>query len=107
MTISSPNIFVTPATAVITTLETWPWGFDATNLLAEGDSITSPVSVMVDTNTGAAVTLSDSPTIDGNVITQIVRGSELTAGHSYRLTVTFTASANTVPAMPLLVNVPF
>jgi hypothetical protein len=64
-----------------------------TAALPAGGSVTSPSSILTDETTGKDVTLTDSPTVTTNIITQVVRGSELTKNHVYTLVLTFTALA--------------
>ena len=69
-------------------------------------SVTVPSSTLVDTTTDQTVSLQDAPSVSGNVVTQIVRGSALTANHVYQLIVTYTAAANTVLTTVTVINVP-
>jgi len=89
------------------TSETLPWKFDVTKLLQVGDTVTSPTSVFTDLTIGSDIVLPDLPAASGNVVTQIVNGSVLTAGHQYRLVVSFVANAFTTWSVPLLLTVPF
>lgn len=98
-----------PSQVTCATSETMPLGFDTSAQLAAiepGLSPTSPVSVLVDDTTDAVVVLADPPTITGDIITQIVRGSVLVAGHRYSLSVTYTAATDTVLTMVLRVWCP-
>ena len=101
------TVLVTPSTFEIQTTETLPLGFDATALLSPGDTISASGSVLTDIATGLAITLAHVPTVYGNIITQVVVGSQLAPGHEYRLVVSFTAAANEIWSMPLIVSVPF
>ena len=103
----STPLSTTPAGFKMGVTETLPLGFDTTALLASGQSPTSPVCVLTNVTTGKAVTLADSPTINGNVITQIVRGpTQLVVDDKFVLAVTFTAAANTIWTMVLVITVP-
>ena len=83
---------VTQATA-----ENVPWAVDLTNALPSGGSVSAVATTLTDlTLNGKTVTLADPAVVAGNVVTQIVRGSVLTVGHSYLLQITYTAAANTV-----------
>lgn len=75
------------------TLATIAWPCDVTAQAGAG-APTSPSTVFLDLTTGTTVVLADRPTISGNVISQIVRGSVLTAGHSYRLSFLYTIAGN-------------
>lgn len=66
--------------------------FDTTALLVAGGAPSGAVSALYRVDTDAAVTLVDTPTVDGNIVTQRLRG--LTAGLTYRLRVTFLTSGN-------------
>lgn len=97
----------TPAGFEMATTETLPLGFDATALLAGGQTISAPSSVLLNVETGAVVTLADAPTVLGNVITQIIRGpTQLLLNEKFALSVTFTAAANTTWTMVLIITVP-
>lgn len=86
-----------PAEVTQATAENVPWAVDMTNALPSVGSVSAVTTSLVDlTLNGETVTLADAPVVAGNVVTQIVRGSVLTAGHSYRLQITYTAAANTV-----------
>jgi hypothetical protein len=102
----SSKLQTVPAGFEMGTTETLPLGFDATKLLAVGQSVSAPFSVLKNIDSGKPVTLADSPTVSGNVITQIVRGSALVALTKYALSVTFTAAANTTWTMVLVIYVP-
>lgn len=89
------------------TTETLPLGFDATALLSGAQTISAATTVLTDIATGKAVTLANGPSVNGNVITQIVVGSQLAGGHSYRLVASFTAGDDEIWSMPLVIVVPF
>lgn len=98
---------VLPRQTSMATSETLPMGFDTTPLLQELQAPVSASSVLTDLSDGdAVVELLDTPTILDNEITQIVRGSELTATHQYQLAVTFVVDAATVWTMFLVIVVP-
>jgi hypothetical protein len=80
------------------TSDTIPYGVDCTNAIStiSGGSVSSPVTKLFDMTAQQTITLQDSPTLSGNIVTQIVRGSVLTANHQYRLSVQFTAATSTV-----------
>lgn len=81
-----------PATWQIATTETLPLGVDMAALLLEGETITSPTADLVDPDDGAAVEGGvGMPSVAGSVVTQTITGSELTAGTTYRLVVSFVA----------------
>jgi hypothetical protein len=107
---------VSPANASIATSEVLPWGFDFAALLNPGESVSAAASTMVDVTNPAnptPVTLTDLPQLPQvgavppytTVVTQTVRGSNLVAGHLYRLSVSVIILARTV-TMDLNVNVP-
>lgn len=103
---AQPPIATNPGGFIMATSETWPLGFDTTNLLINDEVPSLPVSTLTDLFTGETVTLEDEPYIIGNVVTQVVRGSQLTAKHQYSLAVGFTLDAVTIPVMVLTINVP-
>lgn len=84
------------SSVAMATTDSIPFEIDMTNALPTGGSVSSPTSTLVDLKTGQAATLTDAPTVLGNVVTQIVRGPHLLAQHSYRLAVVFTAATNTI-----------
>jgi hypothetical protein len=99
--------YVSPSPFAVFRSEVWPLGFDATALLAVGDTISTPAAVLRDVKARSVVVLAHTPTVVGNVITQIVDGSQLIAGKEYRLEITFTANTNKIVTMPLVISVPF
>ena len=101
------TISTVPPLFVMATTEELPFGFDTTNLLGLGQTPSAPSSVLVDVNTGLTIALTgDAPSVVGNVVTQIVDGALLIAGHSFTLSVTFTVSADTTWTMVLTINCP-
>ena len=96
---------VNPPTFTMSVTETLALALDGAPLLTTGQSVTAQAATLVDMATKAPVTLADSPTVSGTQVVQTVRGpTELVAGHSYRLTVNFTASPSAnVWAMELIV----
>lgn len=85
-----------PAAVGMATTDVIPYGVDMTNALPSGGSVSGVTCLLTDLRTGQKITLEDNPTVAGNVVTQIVRGSQLVAGHYYRLTIVFSAATNTV-----------
>lgn len=85
-----------PFTVAMATTDEIPYGVDMTNALPSGGSVSGVSCTLLDLGTGQKITLQDSPSVAGNIVTQIVRGSALLASHHYRLTVVFTAAANTI-----------
>lgn len=83
--------FAYPASYEMSITESLGLPFDVSGYLGTGQSPASPTSSMVDMGTGDTVDLGD-PTVVAKVITQIVDGSDLDAGHEYLLIVNFTAS---------------
>lgn len=107
----SNSILVNGNPFTMATTETVPIGIDFTNYLAGGDSVSSPVSALTTTtsgpNAGKTITLGNAPTINGNIVTQIVVGSQLAASNSYLLEIMVTLNTNKVMCGALQVNVPF
>ena len=98
----------TPATFTMSVTETLAFPIDMSAYLSSGQSVASPTATLVRLDTNVAVTLSDNPSTSGNVVTQIIRGSELVANERFRLTVNFTASpsSNIWAAELIIVAVP-
>lgn len=94
---------VSPPFLELATSEVLPIAFDATALLANGDAVATPTAILtrVADGTDFADALSDSPAATDNVITVTVDGSELVAGESYRLAVSFSAGGVKVETMEL------
>lgn len=90
---TATSLSTKPGSYVMATTDIKPLGFDTSDDLAEGQTPSAPVTSMVDED-GAAIVLVDAPTISGNVITQIVRGSVMEADTRYFLTVQFTAGTD-------------
>lgn len=107
-TVSLGPLATDPAGVTQALAETVPWGIDMTKALTNvsGGTVTSPSSVLTDLTADKTVTLADSPTVSGNIVTQIVRGSVLTLNHTYRLEVTFTAASNTILSTITTITVP-
>lgn len=87
-----------PATIEFGGQEQWAVGIDCTNALAgypAGTTPTSPNVTLVNVDSNVPVTLGTSPTVTGNVVAQQIAKTLLTAGHNYRLTLTFTPSGTT------------
>lgn len=105
MTLAAP-LNTTPRTWTMATSESSPLGFDPTPLLLPGQNVASVSSVLTDLDDDSVIELLDEPTIAENVITQIVRGSELVATHQYQLAVTVTVDDNTVWTMLTTIIVP-
>ncbi|MGC8489660.1 MAG: hypothetical protein ACP5QO_15780, partial [Clostridia bacterium] len=82
----------TPGEFVMGTAEVLPIGIDVSALLQTGESVSSPSVTATDVGTGLPVTLADAPAVSGTVVTQILRGSEFTAGHAYRIGLVFNAA---------------
>jgi len=101
------TILVSPPSFVMQSSEELPLGFDATALLLSGQTVSSPTTVLTDLTTSTTITLANAPTVSGNIVTQVVVGSQLTADHVYRLVVTFTAGTDTTWSMPLQISCPF
>ena len=84
---------VNPPTFTMSVAETQTVGLDATAYLSTGQSVSSVSSSLTRLSDGQVVSLSDSPTLSGNVVSQILRGpTELDAGSVYLLRVTFVAT---------------
>ena len=101
------TIMVSPPATTMQTTEELPLGFDTSALLELGQSVTMPSATLTDLTESTTITLANRPSVNGNVITQIVDGSQLSGNHVYRLTVSFTAAADTNWSMPLQITVPF
>lgn len=87
-----PNqISVNPPSLTMLTAESLPLSFDPSPLLEFQEVPIAPTSTLVDItdpNHSVPISLTDAPVmINGKVIQQI-RGTELTAAHTYTLTVT-------------------
>jgi hypothetical protein len=77
------------------TLETIAWSVDVSAEVTQSSGPPStPSSAMLDKFNGLGVALSDAPTLNGNLVSQIVRGSALTPGHSYRLSFVVVIAGN-------------
>lgn len=89
------TLSVSPDRLEMSTKDQRELAFDFSQL---GTTVSSPGAQLTDDN-GTTVALSDSPTTSGAQVLQWVRGSELTAGHSYTLLVWATVdSGNTESA---------
>lgn len=101
-----PQLATMPNVFVMATTETYELGFDTTNPAWVGDPPFSPTFTLTDVETGFETTLPDAPTIDGNVVLQVVRGSSLEGNHKYTLALNFSANLVTEPLMVLVIEVP-
>jgi hypothetical protein len=100
-------VTVPPSNNQLTT-ETIPWAIDLTNAIGGGSLQPSPSCTLTDITQSRAVDvpLEDAATVAGKVVTQIVRGSVLAAGHIYRLVLTFGAGGVTVQSVVMVLNCP-
>jgi hypothetical protein len=121
VTALSPNVgpvATIPAEVVQLTYETIPWELILTGALGS-PPIGTPQDPIETTLTDVTrtplvpITLTDAPVLSGTgtssdpyLITQIVRGDELTAGHVYQLLATFAVGGVTVLAVLMLLNCP-
>jgi len=101
------SVDVTPASFSMLTTETLPLAFDASTLLADGESVSDVSVTLVSLGDASTVDLADDPSVAGNVITQVVDGSQLSPDQRYRLAVTFQAATDKVWTLPLVITVPF
>jgi hypothetical protein len=99
-----------PASITFGAAEQWTVGIDCTQQLSaytSGTAPTSPAVVLADARTGAVVTLPDAPSVTGNIVSQHIAKSHVTAGRLYQLTLTYTPSGTTdVLEAILIVGVP-
>lgn len=107
------DVSTTPGAISILTTEELPIGFDFTKPLAQiaGGAISSPTARIETTDppptaSGPAGALIGSPSVSGSTITQTVDGRQLTAGNTYRLTVTATLATNTLVGAYVYLVVP-
>jgi len=91
-----------PPSRDMATSETLPFGFDVSALLLGGESVTLPTSTLRDTQKNTNVAGLAAPTVSGNIITQSVVGSSLTAGHTYWLVVSFQAATGKIWSVRLV-----
>ncbi len=84
-----------PASVAQASNEDITWGVDVSAQLASGQTVTVPSATLVDTSGGGVpLTLTDPAASTATTVTQRVRPI-LSAGHSYRLILTFTPSGTT------------
>jgi hypothetical protein len=88
-------------------------GIDMTALLTGGQTVTNAAATLTGPN-GNTITLTDSPTVVGNIVSQRIRAGVLAhsagpvSSSTYTLTVTFTPSTSTnVFAAVFLLYCPF
>jgi hypothetical protein len=93
-----------PPTAEQATTETLPWGFDFTNLLLSGETLSAPTVTFTTANGASAGTL--TPSLSGKVVTIPIAGSLLTAGMQYDVSVSAQAAAGKVWTMRLTLSCP-
>jgi hypothetical protein len=80
-------------------------GMDLSANVGSGQSVSSPVSTLTNLETGIGVTLTDAPTVVGNVVNQRFRpASQMQAGSSYRWIVVYTLDANNTLACSVQIN---
>jgi hypothetical protein len=86
--------------------ETWPLSIDFTAYLSGSEAISSPVSTLVNTVYGTPVQLANSPSISGNIVTQIVAGpTDIVTPGRYLLTVNVTISSTYKPSTETIIVV--
>jgi len=81
-----------PSSFLMASAEILPIGIDVTALLSTGQSIGEYSITVTDYATASPVTLADTPAVSGNVVTQIIRGSELQPSSTYRVNLVFNAA---------------
>jgi hypothetical protein len=84
------GLYVVPGLTTIATTETLPIAFDFVQNIVPGDAPSASVGKLYDSLDNSLVTPTDPATVSGTQVIQIVRGSQLTAKHTYRLDVTTT-----------------
>lgn len=84
-----------PAVGYQDPTEDLTWGIDCTALLTPPQTVTNPTVTLATDPGGTTVTLADTATVNGNVITQRVRAGTLNPGGRYLLTVHLTPSGTT------------
>lgn len=87
-----------PAVGEQATTETLPWGFDFTNLLQQGETLSSP-TVQFIRNTDGASAGNLTPALSGNIVIVPVVGSLLKAGVGYDLYVSAQAATGKIWTM--------
>ena len=103
------QIAVSPATFWMTKSEKLPLSFDPTNYLLQGEVPVSPTVIVTDTNTGAnvtATTTQGAATVASQapyLITQTFIGTNMVAGHNYRVEVTFSIGSTKTWDMELTI----
>lgn len=100
------SILVEPPSFEMATTETWPLGFDFTNLMSPGDAVSGVSVLLVDLNFSTSAVLIGA-SHSGNVVMQVLAGTSLLAGHKYRLEVTATLNTDKVATLPLIVRCDF
>jgi hypothetical protein len=91
----------------VATTEELPIAFDYSLNVVAGDVVASPSAVLHNPDTGAVITPTDAPTVSGNLVIQIIRGSQLTARQMLRLDVTATLNAAKVITASLYIACPY
>lgn len=99
--------FTVPDTTTVLTTDLIPIGFDYSANIAPGDALGPVASTLTNVLTGTPITPADAAAISGNLVIQIVRGSQLTAKQSYRLDVTAVLNAGKTITGSLYVNCPY
>lgn len=101
------QLATTPAGVQQATVEFIAWGIDMTDILLPGQTPINPVSTFQNLVNKTYITLNYFPTVSGNIVTQIIDGSELKANTTYQLVITFTASpSSNVLASVLTISCP-
>lgn len=89
---SFSQISTDPAGVQQASVEDIVWGIDVTNYLLIGQTVTNAVCVLTNLRTKTTVTLADTCSIAGNIISQRIRSGVLSNNVTYQLLVTFVAS---------------
>jgi hypothetical protein len=92
----------------MTTQEISPLALDMGPLLQEGQTLVSAACTLTDTSVGSGlvIDLGTDATIDSDIVTQVVHGDLLTAGHVYLLAWIVTISSGTVWEQVTTISVP-
>jgi hypothetical protein len=90
-----------PAKLTQAAAEDQTWGVDTSPQLTTGQTIGSYTTALVQEN-GPPITLTDPPSLVGNVILQRVRANLLSVGHTYDLRVLFQINGTTNQQLAIL-----
>lgn len=101
------SLFTNPSSIIIATTESFPLTVDFTNYVVSGDVVSSPSVRLFDTTAVQSQTITTTPSVSSNTVLITVKGSDLVAGHDFRLDVTANFNASKTLTASVTIQCPY